>query len=346
MPTSSIDTFFACSLIVSVALIATASFAGTMQTRIDNLQDAHKDEYLRTIAEQIVTMKGTPAEWGANAATIPTNFGLASNAASYLYELDVDKVTRLNSQNNYALSYLQVLQAAKLNNIALGISLSQMLSISVTLTANTTVGDATAYTFTVSITYEQGPVNASLHCYVIAKNFLTDIYNTTSRNGSGYISFQIPNSSASAALLVVFARASFDDRLTAYTVYSFPHLSQEPMPNNTFLELNPLNYTLNVNLKNPAVTVNKRYAFSYAYQANLTATSNTTYVVPAFQDSSPIVLVVSGNNDTAYFNEWAAYPSVPFEFGGSFDSEKNVFVYIVVVKKTLYRLTISFGDVA
>jgi hypothetical protein len=347
MPTVSIDTFFACSLIVCVALLATASFAGTMQTKINSLQDRNKDDYLKTIAEQIVTSIGTPTDWGSNGTTVPENFGLDNSASPYLYELDIDKITRLSSQSNYSLSYFQVSQAARLNNLALGISISQMLTITAELSGNTTVGDETTYTFTISVSQDQGPINASLHCYAVATDFLTDVYNTTSDAGVGTVSVQIPNSSDGPALLIVFARASFEDRLTAYEVYSFAHLSQEPLPNHTFLGLSPLNYTLNLNTKISDITVDDGYAFSYTYQSNLTSTSNTTYAIPAFLDKSPIVLVISGHNDTASFVEWIAYPDIPLEFGANFaNMEKNVFVYTASVKETLYKLTLSFGDVA
>jgi len=345
MPTVSIDTFFACSLIVSVALLATASLAGTMQTRINSLQDLNKDAYLRTIAEHIVTGYGTPVDWGSSNA-VPTTFGLSDSDSSHLYELDIDKISRLNSQNSYSLSYVQVSNAAKLNNIALGVSISQMLSITVMLSANTTVGDETAYTFKISVSQASGPTSASLHCYVAARDFLSGVSNTTSSSGIGYVSVQIPNSSNGAALLIVFARASFDDRITSYEAYSFAHLSQEPSPNHTFLGLSPLNYTLNLNPNFLGITIEQGYAFSYAYQSNLTSITTTTYAIPAFVDKSPTVLVISGLNGTASFIEWTSYPDIPLDFGSNFEnSEKNVFVYIVTVKETLYKLTLSFGDV-
>ena len=345
MPTVSIDTFFACSLIVSVALLATASLAGTMQTRINSLQDLNKDDYLRTIAEHVVTSYGTPVDWGSSNA-VPTTFGLSDSDSSHLYELDIDKISRLNSQNSYSLSYFQVSNAARLNNIALGISLSQMLSITLMPSAKTTVGDETAYTFKISVSQASWPTSASLHCYVAARDFLSGVSNITSSAGIGYVSVQIPNSSTGPALLIVFARASFNDRITSYEAYSFAHLSQEPSPNHTFLGLSPLNYTLNLNPNFPDITIEQGYAFSYAYQSNLTSITTTTYAIPAFVDKSPTVLVISGINDTTSFVEWASYPDIPLDFGSNFEnSEENVFVYIVTVKETLYKLTLSFGDV-
>jgi hypothetical protein len=346
MPTVSIDTFFACALLVSVALLATASLAGTMQTRIDSMQDVNKQDYLRNVADQILFSTGTPADWGAD-ATVPSSFGLHASGASGVYELDIDKVTRLNSQNSYALSYPQVSTAAQLNNLALGIKLSQMLSIAVALSANTTAGDETAYTFKIQVSQAQGPISAGLHCYVVADGFLSDVYNSTSSSGVGYTSFQVPNSADGPALLIVFARATFDDRVTAYEAYSFAHLSEAPEPNHTFLGLSPLNGTLGVDANDPDAAVDEAYAFSFGYQANLAATSGSTYAIPAFLDKSPTVLVVLGQTSGAVFVEWIAYPDVPLQFGANFEnSEENVFVYTVTIKDVFYKLTLTFGDVA
>jgi hypothetical protein len=345
MPAISIDTFFACALVVSVALLATASLAGTMQAQINSMQDLNKEAYLRNIAEHLVTSDGTPVDWGSSGA-VPSSFGLSDSDSSYLYALDIDKVSRLNGQNGYALSYFQVSQAARLNNIALGVSVSQMLSITATLSAVISVGDETAYTFQISVNQASGPASAGLQCYVVAQDFVGAVSNTTSSAGVGYVTVQIPNASNGPALLIVFARAAFDDRITSYGTFSFAHQSQEPSPNHTFLGLSPLNYTLSLEKNVPDITIEHGYAFSYAYQSNLTSTSATTYAIPAFVDKSPTVLVISGLNGTTSFVEWTAYPDILLDFGAGFEnSERNVFVYTVLVKETLYKLTLSFGDV-
>ena len=64
MPTSSFDTFFACTIIVAAALIGTAFLGSTMQTRIASTQDINKDSYLKAIADHIVTNPGSPVDWG------------------------------------------------------------------------------------------------------------------------------------------------------------------------------------------------------------------------------------------------------------------------------------------
>jgi hypothetical protein len=166
VPTASIDMFFACTLVVSVALIATAFLAGTMQTQINNMQDLNKQDYLRTIADHMVLGYGSPANWGST-SDAPANFGLSAANSQGLFELDVDKISRLNSQNAYALTYLDVFKAARLSDIAFGVSVSQILQIDVTLSGIDTGVNVTSYTFRVSVTQDTGPINANLHCYVL-----------------------------------------------------------------------------------------------------------------------------------------------------------------------------------
>ena len=346
MPTISIDTFFACALMVSVAVLATASFVGTMQTTINGFKDVNKENFLRAIADRLVIGYGAPSDWGSNRETTLTGFGLGSNGSSNPYELDIDKVCRLNSLNNFSVSYYKVSQAARLNQIAFGISVSPMLSISVEPVGNVTSGDATTYTFKLSVSGHTGPVSAGLHCYAVAKNYLASVSNETSESGVGYVSIQIPNASNGPAILVAFARSQFDDRLTSCDVYSFAHLSSEPLPNNSILGLSPLNYSLYVNPKNSGTVVEDSYAFSWNYQSNLTRASEDVYSIPAWLDKSPTVLVLCGVNGTSRFAEWVSYPQIPVQFGADFsNSEENVFTYTVMVKENFYLLTVRLGDV-
>ena len=128
MPTSSFDTFFACTIIVAAALIGTAFLCSTMQTRIDSTQDINKDSFLKAIADRIVTNPGAPANWGST-SSVPVDFGLAASDSTLPYEVDIDKISRLNSTDNYSLSYSDLETAAKLSNIALGITVSQIMTV-------------------------------------------------------------------------------------------------------------------------------------------------------------------------------------------------------------------------
>jgi len=343
MPTISIDTFFACSLIVAVVVVSMATTAKILAPYMTSLQDLNEEEYLRKIVEYVVANSGSPANWGENQTATPEAFGLAKTGSLTPYELDVDKICRLNSQNTYSLSYLDILEALKLKKVALRIAVSQLMDVSIALTSRVTIGDSTRYSFRVYVSRDTTPIAVALHCYVIARNFFNDTYSSTSSGGEGFVDVGIPNSSNGTALLVVFARASYDARITAYGVYAFDHLSSQPSPNNTFLELTPLNYTLHVNPKYSNVSLETGYALSYSYESNLTSTSNVTYAIPEILDSSPIVLVVTGLNSSAFI-EWTAYPQVPLEIGANFENaECFSFSYIVTINRAFYKLNVQCG---
>ncbi len=344
MPSISIDTFFACTLMVAVVLISTVLSSGILTSHINSLQGLNQEEYFQAISQYIVSSTGTPVDWGSNATTIPVAFGLAKSDSLYANELDIDKVCRLNTQNAFALTYLETLSAARLKDIALGISISQLIDISISPISNFTSENSTNYNFKVYTTMDGAPVQTSLHYYVVAKDFLYDASNLTSNDGTSQIEVQIPNASSGNASLIIFARANYDTRITAYGAYSFGLISPEPTPNETSVEMSPLNYTLSTTPIGLNTTLDKCYALSYEYCFNLSSTSSTTYQIPRILDNSPIVLVVSGSSNQGNFTEWTSYPQIPFKAGADFkNSESYSFSYIVTVKNTLYKLTLSFG---
>ncbi len=344
MPATSIDTFFACTLIVIVVVVSMAATTNVALPYITCLEDLNEPEYLRKIAEHTITSSGSPENWGQNQSLTPDIFGLAEDN-SFGYKLDLDKVSRLNSQNAYALTYLDVLNTLRLENVALHFSFSQIMDVNITSDSNTTVVDTTTYTFNIYVTRNQAPVATTLNYYIVANNYLNSSSSSTANNGQGTIDVEIPNSSAGTALLVVFARASYDSRVTAQGTYSFGHLSFEPSPNNTFLNLTPLNCTLQVDPNSSEVSLDSAYAFSYSYETSLSSISNETYTIPEFLDSSPQVLAVTGWNGSDYFIEWTTYPQVPLEIGANFDdaTECYSFNYIVTIDSVLYRLNIKCG---
>ena len=348
MPSTSIDTFFACTIIVTVALIATAFLCSTMQTSINSTQDINKDSYLQAIADHIITNPGAPANWGTS-SSVPADFGLAAASSTIPYELDIDKITRLNSLNSYSLSYYDMENAAKLNNIALGITVSQVMSVNIEKTSNGTNDDGDAsFSFTILTSIDSEPTSASLNCYVVANNYLSNVTDNTSSVGIGSITVQIPSAETDNAMLIVFARASFDDRITSYAIYNFLDSTQESAPSNDILTLNPLNYTLSYATNSTDLMVQNVYIFSYTYQQNLTLVQGTTqYSIPTIIDQSPFVIVLCGSiNNGTYFQEWASYPQVPLTAGSNFeDSAQNVFSYIVTINGVLYKVDVSFGDV-
>ena len=187
---------------------------------MNGTQNINKDSYLQAIANGIIANPGAPIDWGSNKG-VPVDFGLASNSSVLPYELDIDKISRLNNLNNYSLSYPNMAIAAKLNNIALGITVSQVMTIDIEKSSTTTVGNDESFVFTILTSIDSEPNSASINCYVVANSYLSNITSNTSDVGVGQVTIQIPTNSTSNAMLVVFARANFDDRITSYAVYNF-----------------------------------------------------------------------------------------------------------------------------
>ena len=315
-----------------------------MQTRIASTQGINKDSYLKAVADHIITNPGAPADWGTSSA-LPADFGLAASLSTSPYELDMDKISRLNNLNNNSLTNVDMAIAAKLNNIALGITVSQLMTVNVVQSSNLTFGGNTSFTFTVSTNIDSKPTGASLHCYVAADNYLTEVNSTIPATGIGQVAVQIPSAATDNALLIVFARAPIDDRITSYAVYNFAASTQESTPSSTDLGLSPLDYTLSFDDSSPGLTVQNSYVFSYSYQQTLSSIESSQTPIPKLIDKSPFILVVCGLNGAEFFQEWTAYPQVPLKSGANFaGSEQNVFSYIVNIGGVLYRLDLSLGD--
>jgi hypothetical protein len=315
-----------------------------MQNRIAGTQDINKDSYLKAIADRIVTNPGSPTDWGTK-SSLPIDFGLASNLSYSPYELDMDKICRLNNLNNYSLSYPELSNASKLTNMALGIRISQLVTINIQQSSNFTEGGVTSFSFTVSTSIDSKPTSANLHSYVVADTYLTEINSTIPDMGVGNVTIQIPTAKTYSALLIIFARSFIDDRLTSYAIYNFAHSIQESTPSSTDLALSPLDYTLNLNDSSTGLTVQDKYIFSYSNKQTISSNTSSQTPFPKLIDKSPIVLVVCGLNGTDQFQEWTAYPQVPLRIGTNFESpEQNIFSYIVSVNGILFRLDLSLGD--
>jgi len=344
MPTISIDTFFACTIMIAVVIGATVLSSEILSAHTAEYQNLNEDDYLRALSENIILNGGAPAGWGSNESMIPEVFGLAKNGSLNPTQLDIDKISRLNGQNAFALTYTQLLKAARLKNIALGISVTQLLDVSITPYSNNTSGNSTTYVFEVSVSEDNAPVTASLNCYVVAKNFVFSTTGSTSLDGVCYMNIEIPNASNGTASLIVFARATCDSRITAYAVYCFEQAFTDQPPTNNLLKLSPLDNNLWISPNYSEIVLENAYAFSYDYESNLTVTSNSTYAIPSFLDESPIVLILTGTSASTFFIEWTAYPQIPLDAGADFTkAECHSFSYVVDVRGALYSLELRFG---
>jgi hypothetical protein len=221
-----------------------------------------------------------------------------------------------------------------------------MITINITLVSNLAVENATSYAFFIEVSRDSEPLDANLHCFTLSGDFIDFTSTDASTMGECTVSVSIPNSEAGPAIFIVFAQADFDERLTAFSVYPFAHMSIDPQPNQTFLNLSPLNYTLNIHSLSSEIELENVYSFSFSHNANLSMVSSSSCSIPESLDRGPIVLVAQGNLNGTQFLEWTSYPIVPWEFGANLsNSEENVFIYPVTIDRTLYELTVCFGAV-
>lgn len=350
MPATSIDTFFACSLLVILVVSTMAALPKVLHPFLDGLSHKNDAELFQQLAQYLLLNTGSPSDWGSNRDVSPTIFGLASNSTSRPYTLDIDKVTRLNSTNVFAITYAQLLDALKLSNIALRISIQPIFDTSINLTSSVNNGDETSYNFDI-ITQKSGlAVVSNLSCYLVVRDYLDNLFSSTNLSGKANVTFTVPNNVNGSALLIVFAKAHVNPSAVSFGVYSFGHNASSPRQNGVFVRPNPLGYVLNVSFNYPNEQILGAFALSYSYRANLTLLSNATqtaeYSFPHFLGKSATILVLIGLNGTESFAEWVAYPQVPLDIGVNFDasilhSTVFSFAYIVTIDSVFFEFQIK-----
>jgi len=348
MPASSIDTILACSIMIILVSSAMAITSMTLHPSLNELSHRNDIERYQQLAKYILLNPGAPSNWGSMPEVIPSSFGLASMDSLHPYQLDIDKVSRLNGENAYSITYLQLLEAFGVRDVALRIEAETLFHVSVSLVSTSIGENETTYNFEI-LTKKSGlPVSAKLSCYVISRDYVDSLVLSTS-SGKGSVSFIIPNSANGTALLVSFAK--IETQIVAFNVYSFSHNSSTPEPNGTFMRLSPLNYTLNVSFSYPNEEVLRAQVFSYSYAFELTQISrdNQTakYSLPQLLDSSPMIIVITGSNGSSSFAEWVSYPQLPIEMGANLsdlDAASKIvsLTYTVTINFALYAFTIKF----
>jgi len=351
MPATSVDTFFACSLMVLLVLSAMASTSKLLYPQINNSVDEFAYERYKEIAKYLLLNHGEPLDWGKDNQVIPEKFGLAEADTEVLYSLDIDKVSRLNSENQFSLSYAQIFAALKISDVSFRLEIEPIFEVSINLTATFHAENETIYQFEVSAEKHGVPVEAELKYYTIAENHFEADHAYTS-NGIASFNAALPDDVGGPALLVVFAKALYNAKIVSFSVYAFEHNQKEPQPKGTFLRLSPLNYTLKAFFNYQEITLTDAYALTFNYSSTLTAIANdsqsATYNMPRLREPSPILLVVTGRNATTFFIEWVAYPQVPLQTGANFEGLKalsNVFAYsyIVAINHAFYECKMWFG---
>lgn len=355
MPATSIDTFLACSIMIILTLSAIASASKLMTPYLNDLSHRNDAERFQQLASHLLLNTGTPLDWGQMRETTPSSLGLAKANSLLPYELDLDKVSRLNSENAYSLTYPQLWESLGIQDVAFQIEVNTLFELSINQTSNQIQGNETIYEFEVATKKSGMPVSAELSGYAFVKNFVDNATSSTSSDGVGSLSFNIPNSVNGTTLVVVFAKARANLQMVSFNVYTFSHNSAAPFPNRTFLSLSPLNHVLNASFNHPTTEVVKTQVFTHNYNFSLTqkAQGNQTveYYIPRLIDSSPMILALTGLNGSSSFAEWVAYPQLPLQTGSDFSQSiagaKIVSQsHIVTINFALYEVVTRWGGPA
>ncbi len=336
---------------VLLVVSAMAQTSKLLYPHISNAIDVNIAERYEGISKYLLLNSGTPSNWAQNRQVNPETFGLAKAGSNNPYELDIDKVTRLNNENVYAVSYAEIFTALEMSDVSFRIEIKPVFNVVVNLTSTLNELNKTTYRFEVLTEKQGAPVKTELKSYVVAGNHLEST-DTCLSNGRTFMNVTLSNDINGPALLVVFAQFVSNPKIMSFNAYPFTHNSAEPKPEGTFLRLSPLDYNLDISSIYLETNLSDTYALSFNYLSTLKQNAgdnqSITYDIPHFLDSSPTLIVVTGWNSTSFFTEWTSYPQIPIKTGADFvnsTSLSNVFsyTYLVTVDSALYECTVWLG---
>jgi hypothetical protein len=337
-------------------MLTLSAMVGTSKLMVPYLNDlAQRDETerFRQLALNLLLSAGTPINWGQTQYAKPNSLGFAQTNSSEPYGLDIDKVTRLNSENIYSLTYSDLWKALGTKDVSFQIEIKPLFDVSIDLISTSTTTNQTVYAFQIATKKSGTPVEAQLSGHVAIEDFVDTENSFTLSNGLGALTFSVPNSISGAALIVVFARAQSNSRILSFGTYAFGHNSSAPLPNGTFTRISPLNYVLNTSLPYSATEIVKAVAFTFNYDFDLTEKSqigqSAEYVVPRLLDPSPMILALTGHNGSTSFAEWVSYPQLPLTAGASFaestaGSKIVSITHIISIDSVLFEAVTRWGS--
>jgi len=337
-------------ILIASAMVGTAK---VMQPYIEDLANMNGVERYRSLAEYLLLSSGNPSDWGKNRDVVPSTFGLASETRQP-YELDLDKVTRLNIDNLYSLTYREILAALGTEDTSFNIRIRPLFEVAIELTNSQIEETETIYTFKVSTSKSGYPLATWLKGYIVIGAYVDTVSSSSNSSGVGIINATLSNTLGETALLVVFAKSQAHPQMISFNTYSFGHNSEASEPNQTFLKLSPLNHVLNASFRNSTVEVSNAYVFTYSYNFSLSQTAvgnqSVEYSIPRLLEASPMLLVLNGNNASISFAEWTTYPQLPLEIGADFsdltsDLKAVAVAYVVSVNSVLYEAVITSRSV-
>jgi len=351
MSTTTVDTLLSCFVMITLVLSAMIGISAFVNPFLQERQSWQKTVINQEFAEYLLLHAGSPTNWGSDADASLTSFGLAEQSVATPFELDIDKVTRLNEDNAYNVSFWDVFTAFGAQDKPFRIKIEPVFNVTLNLTSQVDEGDQTVYYFDVYTKKSNFPIAASLSCYTVLGDYVVENSSSTPSSGVGSLKVTLPDSLNGTALLIVIAK--IEPRTMSYATYSFKHNSAvDPYPQGTFVKLSPLNFTLKAELLYPDETSLSAKVFTYNYRFNLTKTSSETsieyYDIPRLLDPSPMIIVMTGLNQSTSFAEWVAYPQIPLDFGSDFMGEHDLadsysLSFLVTINSAVYECEVTLG---
>ena len=337
MPTAAIDFSLASFAMIIVVIGAIFGVNLIVSTYFD--EPTLSQERYQQIGKYILLNEGEPSNWSLG--RIPLNLGLAKYGNPY--DLDLDKVTRLNQLNKYSINYSIAWHALGIDDVSFRLEVDLLFDITLNLTSSKKQGDTTSYNFSAKTTQNGYPIPCQVKYYIAIKNSTFWDYGTTDNEGTGTVQFTISNSQNGTAVLIGLAKAT--ESIFSYKILRFAHNSSSVNQSGSFAILSPLNQSLFVDLT-PSATALNAAIFTYHYHFNLTTNGNF-YVIPKIIDGSPKIITLTGINGSSYWAEWVAYPQIPLVMGADMSgdyvvSDVNVVSYLVNINGSLYRLNVKF----
>ncbi len=175
MSTSSIDTLLATSIMIVVVLSSILGVFVVVRPYLNTTSYATTDTGYQ-LAKFLLLNTGRPVNWGTKTESL-TDFGLARSGDEAVYELDVDKISRLNQNNFYHLSFKNVSQALGIPNRPFQIKINPVINMTINLTSYINEGLQTKYCFAINSRKLTLPVDVDLRYYTILNDYIIKFKN-------------------------------------------------------------------------------------------------------------------------------------------------------------------------
>jgi hypothetical protein len=302
-------------------------------------------------AEYLLLEPGTPADWGSNFESSIIHFGLAKQGFLTPFELDIDKVSRLNSENAYNVSFWDALTALGTTDKPFRIRIEPVFDVYVNLTSKQERLADTVYRFQVTTKKSSLPVAASLSCYAVLLNQVAGNTSSTSPSGEALVEISLPNDGNGTALFIAIAK--INPRTVSFVVYPFTHqFIGNPNTHKSYATLSPIDCVLKVDLVSALNKVSNGTIFTYDRWSRLDEINESLttqyYNIPRLLDIGPMSLVGTGLDGATCFAEWTVYPQVPIDFGSNLSnqydrSDFHSYRYLVTINSAIYECEVTVG---